>query len=174
VAVEVLAPPPVGALLAVHHRGTFELQLEHVREQQALATARFVEDLVSDRPELPVVLVGDLNADPDAASIRFLTGKQSLAGTSVRYEDAWAAAHPDAPGHTFSPRNPLVRAGQMPLERGRRIDYMMVRSGAYGPALDVAECRLIFDQPVDDVWASNHYGLLADLQVPDHAPGTWA
>jgi endonuclease/exonuclease/phosphatase family metal-dependent hydrolase len=85
VAVEVLAPPPVGALLAVHHRGTFELQLEHVREQQALATARFVEDLVSDRPDLPVVLLGDLNADPDAASIRFLTGKQSLAGTSVRW-----------------------------------------------------------------------------------------
>jgi endonuclease/exonuclease/phosphatase family metal-dependent hydrolase len=174
VAAAVLAPAPIGALLAVHHRGTYELQLEHVREQQALATARFVEDLVSDRPDLHVVLLGDLNADPDAASIRFLTGKQSLAGTSVRYEDAWAATHPHAPGHTFSPRNPLVRAGQMPLERGRRIDYIMIRSRAHGPTLDVADCRLIFDQPLDDVWASDHYGLLADLQRPDHAPGTWA
>ena len=62
VAAEVLAPPPIGALLAVHHRGTHELQLELVREQQALATARFVEELVSDRPDLPVVLLGDLNA----------------------------------------------------------------------------------------------------------------
>jgi endonuclease/exonuclease/phosphatase family metal-dependent hydrolase len=174
VAAEVLAPPPIGTLLAVHPRGTYELQLEHVREQQALATARFVEDLVSDRPDLPVVLLGDLNADSDAASIRFLTGKQSLAGTSVRYEDAWAATHPDAPGHTFSPCNPLVRAGQMPLERGRRIDYIMIRSGAHGPPLDVAECRLILDQPVDDLWASDHYGLLADLQLPDHPPGRWA
>jgi endonuclease/exonuclease/phosphatase family metal-dependent hydrolase len=174
VAAEVLARAPIGALLAVHHRGTYERQLEHVREQQALATARFVEDLVSDRPDLHVVLLGDLNADSDAASIRFLTGKQSLAGTSVRYEDAWAATHHDAPGHTFSPRNPLVRAGQMPLERGRRIDYIMIRSGAHGPTLDVADCRLIFDQPVDDVWASDHYGLLADLQRPDHSPGTWA
>jgi endonuclease/exonuclease/phosphatase family metal-dependent hydrolase len=174
VAAEVLAPAPFGTLLAVHHRGTYELQLEHVRERQALATARFVEDLVSDRPDLPVVLLGDLNADSDAASIRFLTGKQSRAGTSVRYEDAWAATHPDAPGHTFSPRNPLVRAGEMPLERGRRIDYIMIRSGAHGPTLDVAECRLIFDEPVDGVWASDHYGLLADLQLPDHSPGTWA
>ena len=62
VAAEVLAPPPIGALLAVHHRGTHELQLELVREQQALATARFVEELVSDRPDLPVVLLSDLNA----------------------------------------------------------------------------------------------------------------
>jgi endonuclease/exonuclease/phosphatase family metal-dependent hydrolase len=174
VVAEVLAPPPFGPLLAVHHRGTFELPLEHVREQQALAVARFVEDLVADRPEVPVVLFGDLNADPDAASIRFLTGRQSLDGTSVRYEDAWAATHPGEAGHTFSPRNALVRAGQMPLERGRRIDYVMTRSGAHGPLLDVADCRLIFDQPVDGVWASDHFGVLADLQPPDHAPGTWA
>jgi endonuclease/exonuclease/phosphatase family metal-dependent hydrolase len=174
VAAEVLAPAPLGPLMAVHHRGTYERQLEHIREQQALATARFVEDLIADRPDWPVVLLGDFNAEPDAASIRFLTGKQSLAGTSVRYEDAWAAIHHDAPGHTFSPRNPLVRAGQMPLERGRRIDYILIRSGPHGPMLDVADCRLTFDEPVDGVWPSDHYGLLADLELPPHAPGTWA
>lgn len=174
VVAEVVVPPPLGSCLIVHHRAAFELQLEQVREQQALVMARFVDDLVADRPDLPVVLLGDLNAGPDAASIRFLTGKQSLAGTSVRYEDAWAAAHPGEPGHTFSPRNPLVRAGQMPLERGRRIDYVMTRSGPHGPLLDVADCRLVFDEPVDGVWASDHFGVLADLQPPDHAPGTWA
>jgi endonuclease/exonuclease/phosphatase family metal-dependent hydrolase len=174
VVVEVVVPPPLGPLLIVHHRAAFELQLEHVREQQALVMARFVEDLVADRPDLPVVLLGDLNAGPDAASIRFLCGKQSLAGTSVRYEDAWAATHPGEPGHTFSPRNPLVRVGQMPLERGRRIDYVMTRSGPHGPLLDVADCRLVFDEPLDGVWASDHFGVLADLQPPDHAPGTWA
>jgi endonuclease/exonuclease/phosphatase family metal-dependent hydrolase len=174
VAAEVLVPPPVGPLLAVHHKAAYELQLEHVREEQALATARFVEDLVSDRPDLPVVLMGDLNADPDAASLRFLTGRQSLAGTSVRYEDAWEATHPDEPGHTFSPRNPLVRAGQMPLERGRRIDHIMIRSGTYGPPLDVTDCRLVFDQPVDGVWASDHFGVLVELRRPEHPPGSWA
>jgi endonuclease/exonuclease/phosphatase family metal-dependent hydrolase len=173
VAVEVHAPQPLGPLLVVHHKAAYQLQLEHVRERQALATAQFVEELVSGRPELPVVLMGDLNAGPDAASLRFLTGRQSLAGSSVRYEDAWEAVHGDAPGHTFSPRNPLVRAGQMPLERGRRIDHVMVRSGPHGPLLDVADCRLVFDEPVDGVWVSDHFGVLAELRAPDHAPGTW-
>jgi endonuclease/exonuclease/phosphatase family metal-dependent hydrolase len=155
-------------------RGCYQLQFEHVREQQALATARFVEDLASDRRDLPVVLMGDLNAGPDAASLRFLTGRQSLAGISVRYEDAWEAVHADEPGHTFTPRNPLVRAGQMSFERGRRIDHIMTRSGPHGPLLDVADCRLVFDQPVNGVWASDHFGVLAELRRPDHPPGTWA
>jgi endonuclease/exonuclease/phosphatase family metal-dependent hydrolase len=172
VAAEVLLP--FGPLLAVHHRGTYHLDLESVREQQALATARFVEDLVAGRDDLPVVLLGDLNAAPDAASIRFLSGAQSLEGTSVRYEDAWAATHPDEPGHTFTPRNPLVRAGQMPLERGRRIDYILVRSGPHGPLLDVADCRLVFTEPVNGVWASDHFGVVADLGPPSHRPGQWA
>jgi endonuclease/exonuclease/phosphatase family metal-dependent hydrolase len=169
VALEVRAP--FGPVLVVHHRGTYELDQEGTRERQAVATARFVEELVDDQP---VVLMGDLNASPDAASIRFLTGKQSLSGTSVRYEDAWAATHPDEPGHTFTPRNPLVRAGQMPLERGRRIDYVLIRSGPHGPLLDVADCRLIFTEPVDGIWASDHFGVLADLRPPAHRPGHWA
>ncbi|WP_166664222.1 endonuclease/exonuclease/phosphatase family protein [Actinophytocola oryzae] len=174
VAVEVLAPQPIGSVLVVHHRGTFELPFEHARERQAVATARFVEELAADRDELPVVLLGDLNAATDAASVRFLTGKQSLDGFSVRYEDAWAAVHGDRPGHTFSPRNPLVRAGQLPSERGRRIDHVLVRSGAYGPALEVADCRMLFTDPVDGVWLSDHFGLLADLRRPEHRPGHWA
>jgi len=145
-----------------------------VREKQALATAHFVEDLVSDRPDLPVVLLGDFNADPDASSIRFLRGKQSLDGTSVSYEDAWEAVHAEEPGHTFSPRNPLVGLGQVPLERGRRIDHIMTRGGPHGPLLNVAACRLVLDQPVDGVWASDHFGVLADLERPHHPPGTWA
>jgi endonuclease/exonuclease/phosphatase family metal-dependent hydrolase len=145
-----------------------------VREQQALATARFVESLTRRRPHLPVVLLGDFNAGPDAASTRFLTGRQSLDGISVRYEDAWEAVHGDEPGHTFDPGNPLVRAGQMPTERGRRIDHVMVRSGAHGALLDVADCRLVLTEPLDGVWASDHYGVLADLRLPGHPPGRWA
>jgi endonuclease/exonuclease/phosphatase family metal-dependent hydrolase len=174
VAVEVLAPTPVGRLLAVHHKAAYQLQLEHVREQQALSTARFVEELCADRPDLPVVLMGDLNAGPDAASIRFLTGRQSLAAFSVRYEDAWEAVHAGEPGHTFTPLNPLVPAGQMPLERGRRIDYIMTRSGPHGPLLDVADCRLAFDEAEGGMWASDHFGVLAELRRPGHAPGSWA
>lgn len=65
---------------------------------------------------------------PDSASVRFWTGRQSLGKTSVCYQDAWAAAHPGEPGHTFTPRNPLVadawrpRPGRGDERLGRRVD----------------------------------------------------
>jgi endonuclease/exonuclease/phosphatase family metal-dependent hydrolase len=171
-AVEVLAPAPLGPLLFVHHKPNWQFGYEHERELQALTTARFVEDLVAGR-DLHVVLAGDFDDPPDAASIRFWTGRQSLHGASVCYQDAWEVVHPGEAGHTFSPRNPLVLAGDMPLERGRRIDYVMVRCGVHGPTLDVAGCELAFDQPVDGVWASDHFGLAADLELPPRPPGSW-
>jgi endonuclease/exonuclease/phosphatase family metal-dependent hydrolase len=170
VAVEIVGPASIGALLVVHHKGTYELHGEHIREQQALATARFVEDLLRDRADLPAVLLGDFNAAPDTASIRFLTDRQSLHGYSVRYEDAWQAIHREEPGHTYEPRNPLVRAGQMPLERGRRIDYILTHSGAHGPLLEVSDCRLIFDEPVNGVWASDHLLVTICDRVDSVAP----
>jgi endonuclease/exonuclease/phosphatase family metal-dependent hydrolase len=164
---------PEGPVVIAHHKPSWQRDREREREVQAVAAARFVEGVVDSRPDLPVLLLGDLDAGPDTASIRFLTGRQSLDGTSVRYEDAWEAVHPDEAGHTFSPRNPLVRAGEMPLERGRRIDHVMVRSGPHGPLLDVADCRLVLDEPVDGVWASDHFGVVADLRPPPHPSGTW-
>jgi hypothetical protein len=58
----------------------------------------------------------------------------------VGYQDAWEAVHPDDAGHTSSLRNPLVHAGEMSLELGRRIDDIMVRCGVPGPTLEVANC----------------------------------
>lgn len=168
-AVEILAPPPLGPLLFVHHKPNWQYGYERERELQAVTTARFVEALVADR-DLQVVLAGDFDDPPDAASIRFWTGRQSLDGTSVCYEDAWSVAHPGEPGHTFSPRNPLVTAGEMKLERGRRIDYVMVRCGVHGPRLAVAGCQLAFDQPVGGVWASDHFGVVADLAMAPPEP----
>jgi hypothetical protein len=62
----------------------------------------------------------------------------------------------------------------MPLERGRRIDYIVIRSGPHGPPLDVADCRLVCDEPIGGVWASDHFGVLAELRRPAHRPGSWA
>ena len=93
--------------------------------------------------------------------------RRSLDGTSVAYLDAWDALHPDEAGHTFTPDNPLVRAGNWPLTPGRRIDHVMVGCGDAGPRLRIDACRRVFDAPVDGVWASDHYGVVADLDAPD-------
>jgi endonuclease/exonuclease/phosphatase family metal-dependent hydrolase len=166
---EILAPDPIGPLLLVNKRTSWQWGAELERGLEAVAVARFVEGLVGSRP-VHVVLASDLNAAPDAASLRFLCGLQSLGGTSVCYQDAWQSLHPGEPGHTFSPRNPLVPAGEMPRERGRRIDYVLVRCGDHGPTLEVAACALVFDEAVDGTWASDHFGVVADLAPVPRSP----
>jgi endonuclease/exonuclease/phosphatase family metal-dependent hydrolase len=150
---------PVGRVLLANHKPNWQLPYEHERELQAVAAARAIEDRLGGR-DLHVVLTGDFDATPDAASIRFWRGRQSLGGLSVCYRDTWEHAHGGEPGHTFTPENPLVAGGEMPLERGRRIDYVMVRCGAHGPSLDITRCERIFDRPP---FGSDHYGVVADL-----------
>jgi endonuclease/exonuclease/phosphatase family metal-dependent hydrolase len=172
VVAEVDLPPPIGLTLFVHHKPTFQVGYARERELQAVACARFVEDQIAGR-DLHVVLMGDFDDTPDSSSVRFWTGRQSLEGSSVAYRDAWEAVHPADPGHTFTPINPLVPAGEMSLELGRRIDYVLVRCGVHGPSLEVVDCRRAFDLDVNGVWASDHFGVVADLAVPAHPPGGW-
>ena len=92
-------------------------------------------------------------------------------GVNVCYQDAWEAAHRGEPeertGDTFTRRNPLVARGEMPLEPGRRIDYILLRCSDHGPMLEVRSCERVFDQPErvgqpgNEVWASDHFGVLA-------------
>ncbi|AQZ60425.1 hypothetical protein BKM31_01855 [[Actinomadura] parvosata subsp. kistnae] len=153
-----------GRLLFVNHKPSFRLGHERERELQAVRTARLIEEVAGGLDgDVHVVVAGDFDAPPDAASVRFWSGLQSLEGMSVAYRDVWAWARPHEAGHTFTPHNPLVRGGNWPLETGRRIDYLFVRCHGSGPTLRLVDCRQIFDRPVDGVWASDHFGLVADL-----------
>jgi hypothetical protein len=49
--------------------------------------------------------------------------------------------------------------------------YVLVRCSTHGPTLDVVGCRSAFDEPVDGMWATDHFGVVADLAVPAHPPG---
>lgn len=169
---EIQGPDPVGSFLFVNHFPHFQLSFERERELQAVRAAQFIEDLVQGGTR-QVILVGDFDADPEAASIRFWSGRQSLDGMSVCYRDAWASMHPDDPGHTFTPDSPVVKdevvKGMRPFRDWpfRRIDYIFVRFGAHGgQAMDIVDCARIFEKPVDKVWPSDHFGLVADLAVP--------
>jgi endonuclease/exonuclease/phosphatase family metal-dependent hydrolase len=162
---------PIGPVLVAHHKPSWQFGAEVEREQQALAAVRHLEERASDVGH--VVVLGDFDATPDASSLQFWRGRRSLNGVSACYQDAWETLHGDDAGHTFSARNPLVLAGEVATAVSRRIDYILVRSGDHGPTVQVRDCRLVLDQPVDGVWASDHFGVLADLSLPDHPPGTW-
>lgn len=112
-----------------------------------------------------MILAGDFDATPDAASVRFLRGRQSLAATSVHFVHAWAFAHPVEPGLTYTTDNPLLmQESPVTVEEPRRIDYIFVRAGERGPSLRIDRCDRIFDEPIGGAWASDPFGLLADLE----------
>ena len=79
---------------------------------------------------------------------------------------AWDVAHPGEPCGTLDPANDLV-ATRMPGWPYREIDHILVRCRRDGLAsLLVAACERVHDRPRDGVWASDHYGLVADLVLP--------
>ena len=171
---------PVGRLLVACHGNSWAWWAERERELQALALLRRMEELVADEPA-HVVIGGDFNATPETASMRLFTGRQSLDGFSTAYRDCWESVHGDDRGWTVDPANPLraiVQQGwtfaaanplsaidEPCLDRGRRIDYLLVRCGDHGPTLRVTDCRLALHEPVGGVQPSDHYGVVADLDV---------
>jgi endonuclease/exonuclease/phosphatase family metal-dependent hydrolase len=160
---EILAPDPIGPLLFVNHLPSWQLDFALERELQASAAARFVEECLGQR-DMHVILAGDLTDPPESASVRLWSGRQSLHGTSVCFRDAWESAHRDDPGDTYTPRNPILADWDWPFQR---LDYVFVRCGAHGgPTLAISSCIRIFDEPLDGVWASDHFGVVADLEIP--------
>jgi endonuclease/exonuclease/phosphatase family metal-dependent hydrolase len=160
---EVLAPEPYAPLVFANHMPNWQLQFEHERELQAVVTARFLEELVGGF-DTHVVLAADVSTDPDAANVRFFTGRQSLDGASVSYRDAWESVHGHELGETYTSANALLPDWDWP---SKRLDYIFVRCGLHGgPTLEIKACERLFTEPVDGVWASDHFGVVADLEPP--------
>jgi endonuclease/exonuclease/phosphatase family metal-dependent hydrolase len=141
---------------------------EGEREDECVALDRWLTDL-AETDEIPPIIGGDFDATPEAASIRFLTGMQSLQGRSTYWIDAFAAAGDGSPGYTYSTENPYKKAvgtsayGQ--LEHHRRIDYIFVGSPfKWKPRLVVRAARVVLKQSGADA-PSDHYGVMADLDL---------
>lgn len=132
-----------------------------LRERQVQALVRFVAECTDPAAPLGPVVAGDFNAEPDSSAMRYLTGLASLDGASTYLQDAWGLAGDGGPGLTWSNCNPHAALDREP---DRRIDY--VYSGFHGPAGTgrPVECRVVADEPVDGVWPSDHFGVLATLQ----------
>ncbi len=96
-----------------------------------------------------MVLMGDLNANPDEPVIHAL---------SETLTDAYPNRNPGEAGYTWSSHNPGTRTENLP---DRRIDYIFCDRNAI-----VRECEVILKQ-AKPVFPSDHFGVLAELEWQD-------
>lgn len=119
----------------------------------------------------PQILCGDFNATPDSDEIRFLRGLTTLGGRRTHFQDAWLRLHREAEpgdgpdqGITWSSENELTRPLRS-LDIDRRIDYVFVTSRKKDGRGTVKRCEVVLADREDGVCASDHFGVLADVQV---------
>ncbi len=150
---------PWGPLPVATTHLNWKLDEGHVR----VAQTRFVVERLTAfgvEGDLPAVLAGDLNAEPDSDEVRWLRGRTGLGGECVYFDDCFAAAGDGSRGVTFARRNPYAAPAREP---DRRIDYVFVRGpDAHGRGWPVA-CRVVLDAPEEGVWPSDHFGVLAEV-----------
>ena len=144
------------------------------RERQVLAIDEAIRaGRTSD--SAPQILAGDFNATPDSDEMRFLRGLTTLGGRRTHFQDAWLRLHrepgpgdgPDE-GITWSSENRFTRPLRS-LDLDRRIDYVYVTSRKKDGRGTVHVARVVMTEREgageDEICASDHYGVLADVQV---------
>lgn len=132
-----------------------------VREEQALEVARLLKHK-APIAGLPPILVGDLNAQPEATEIRFLKGLHALSGKSMFLDDAFEHAG-EGEGYTFdAQRNPFAA---LTHEYPRRIDYVLVRGPDKHGRGKPVHARVVLEEVVDGIAASDHYGVYAEIRM---------
>jgi endonuclease/exonuclease/phosphatase family metal-dependent hydrolase len=128
-----------------------------------MAQVRALVERLAELPrgDYPVVLAGDMNAEPDSDEIRLLCGhKTAPARPGFVLVDAWRYASDVGPAWTWDRANPHVLAT---LEPSARIDYVLVGPPHSGRRGHVVSARRIGAEPVGGVWPSDHAGVLAEL-----------
>jgi len=146
------------------HTTHLNYRLHHGRERQEQVMA--IDAAVSARAgDLPQILMGDFNARPESDEIRWLRGLCNLEGRRVHYQDAWERIHPGERGWTWASANPYTAPLRF-LDPDRRIDYVFVTAMRKDGRGAIHDCRVVFDQPEEGVFASDHFGVLAEVQIP--------
>jgi endonuclease/exonuclease/phosphatase family metal-dependent hydrolase len=160
VAVHARIDAPGGALPVFTTHLAYGLGLSQVRSAQVRLLAQFVAEHAGDCT-YPPVITGDLNAEPGSDELRLLGGiLTSPAVPGLVLLDAWRYAEPGDPGFTWDHRNGYQADSVIP---DSRIDYILVGLPRQGRG-KVRSVQLVGTAPVDDIWPSDHFAVVADLQ----------
>ncbi len=138
------------------------------REQQVLAVDDAIRACGRGNTDAPQILCGDMNATPDSDEMRFLRGLTTLGGRRTHFQDAWLRRHPHEEGITWSSENRFTRPLRS-LDLDRRIDFIYVTTRKKDGRGTVHDCRVVLDERDgagdDYICASDHFGVMADVQV---------
>lgn len=121
-----------------HHVGFYSTHLDHQRAEQRELQAREIVEITGESRR-PAVVVGDLNAKPDAPELQ---------GLFSVFTDAFAALDQDD-AYTFAPDGAPV------VDASLRIDYVLVSEGVRPQDAHVVRTS-----------ASDHLPIVADLEIP--------
>jgi endonuclease/exonuclease/phosphatase family metal-dependent hydrolase len=121
--------------------------------QAASVDARLRENAA----DMPIVLMGDLNATEDSPALSLLRGRGG-------FVDTFRAANPGLAGYTDDQEMDVERATAT-----ERVDYVLV-SGRTPLTDRVLASRLVLDKPVFDedgdvLWPSDHYAVMSEVDV---------
>lgn len=160
----------VGVLPVVVTHLSWEPELAHVRREQLLHLTRYVHTELLVLPQrlpahvmiLPPVLLGDLNAPPDSPELLdFLANSD--------FVDCFAEAG-HGPGLTMDAQRNRGAAKDL-VALSRRIDYVMVGADPIA-AVRVSAARVCLDKDEAGVFPSDHFAMLADLELPERPGAT--
>ena len=162
-----LLDSPAGRLPVFVTHLNWKLHHGSVRVEQVRFIAEKVKEIAPTRgPNLPPVLMGDFNAEPESDEIRYLRGLATLDAQSVYFADAWIHGGDGSPGYTFDREN---RFAALAHEPPRRIDYIFVRGPDWKFRGEPMNTRLAFHRAEASgegpVWPSDHYGVVTEVYV---------
>lgn len=137
----------------------------HVRQAQVRA---LLEQIAGRQlSPLPPVLCGDFNARPTTDEIRLLTGQAAVPVPGLVFQDAWEVASDGSPGFTWSHSNPEAARGR---HGNARVDYVLVGWEPGRPGR-IVRAAVVQGKRPGEVWPSDHFAVLAELDLGDHNGG---
>ena len=166
-------PSPVGQIVfkrgwasvdvKIGHR-KFRFATTHLDTVQPIRVAQANEVIQGIGNTLPVILVGDFNANPNNTSDPTYENFRL-----ANFDDAWALARGLAPGFSCCQAGNLLNPDSLLSER---VDWVLFR-GKYRGDFQVLNADLIGNKQNDRIpsglWPSDHAGLVVKLQLPEHS-----
>mgnify|MGYP001619461940 CR=1 FL=1 len=154
--------PGLGAVGLVNFHATAGGARAHPEseEMEAIRSQQVAQLLGIADPDLPILMVGDLNAGPHTSTHIY----KELCGRGL--VDVFAAAGGD--GMTWDPANPLVARGRESHLPPQRIDHVFLSATLADRLAPRAAHTVLHEHDAPTPWGgmplSDHYGVLTDLE----------